>query len=529
MKHKPVIILVLSIFILYGLTCDLLYSYNLTLDSTNVVPGLTAIDIFQHGNFQRNFPINDPYIFTDIYTFYLPTQYLSHYNLIVYKLTAFFIYLLALAVFTYIIYTYAGTIAALIFAALFSNLTPMAHTAFLTPTYHIGTILAAGILYTLFDPRNIKKANNLLLSIYVIFIALIAFSDNFLFVFFIIPYVICYIIFIRKSLNAPNSDSSCVKDLLDPHKLIKSINKFDVTVISFSALSLLTMAYKTYQPKYLSNILWAFYPKNVVFDYLTVPEKISLYAKYLLQLLNGDIYSLITKGVTPLGLIVSLIMVSILIYSLVNLSKNARYLYYMFLISALITFIAFITTEFSESRYLTFTVLSIFAVIALAYDENKEGVYQKLIFIALIVVLLTSVAYANYTAISKFKFEPNENYYSLVSYMESNNLTYGYTNGYANNGNDIGNLITYISGGKVTLRGVNFSKGELHAEFWQASKTWEYEKPPGTAVILFENKTGIDGNYTQILDKYPPSNILRYKEFTIFEYNNSSEIKVIKY
>src|SRR5208337_1757723 len=114
---KQAIIIVFSILVAFGLLCGLLYSINQDLNSDSVVPGLVAMEIFQHGNIQFNYPADDSYLFTDIYPFYLITQFLSGYNPLVLKLTAYLIFLLAVAVFSFIVYKYSGPINALIFAA----------------------------------------------------------------------------------------------------------------------------------------------------------------------------------------------------------------------------------------------------------------------------------------------------------------------------------------------------------------------------------------------------------------------------
>lgn len=69
LKIKWLAIVILTILIIYGLFTGLMYSLNFDLGSDTVVPGLVAMEIFDHGNLQYNFPVNDPYLFTDIYTF----------------------------------------------------------------------------------------------------------------------------------------------------------------------------------------------------------------------------------------------------------------------------------------------------------------------------------------------------------------------------------------------------------------------------------------------------------------------------
>lgn len=157
MFGKRAITFILSLFIIYGLICGFLFALNIDLTCTSVVPGLISMDMFKDGNFQFNMPVNDPYIFTDIYTFHLLPQYLSGFDPAVIRLTAFAMFVFVLLVFTYIVNKYSDIVNALIFAALLSNITYTAYDTVLFPSYQVGTILATGILILMFDPRNIKK------------------------------------------------------------------------------------------------------------------------------------------------------------------------------------------------------------------------------------------------------------------------------------------------------------------------------------------------------------------------------------
>ncbi|MGA9140218.1 MAG: hypothetical protein WBZ29_08340 [Methanocella sp.] len=52
METRKAVIIVLSALTLFGLFCGLLYSINLDLSSDMVVPGLVAMEIVNHHNFQ---------------------------------------------------------------------------------------------------------------------------------------------------------------------------------------------------------------------------------------------------------------------------------------------------------------------------------------------------------------------------------------------------------------------------------------------------------------------------------------------
>ena len=98
---KWLAVAILAVLIVYGLGAGLMYSLNFELSSDTVVPGVVAKEVFSNGNFQFEFPVNDPYLFTDIYTFHLLPQVLSGYDPTVLRLTAFAMFLILIAIFSY--------------------------------------------------------------------------------------------------------------------------------------------------------------------------------------------------------------------------------------------------------------------------------------------------------------------------------------------------------------------------------------------------------------------------------------------
>ena len=199
LKIKWLAIGILAILILYGLLAGLLYSLNYDLASDNVVPGLVAIEIFSHGNFQFNFPVNDPHLFTDVYTFHLLPQYLSGYDPNVLRLTAFVMFVILIVIFAYIIYGYTGVVSAMMFAALMANLSPDAYYYFISPDWHLGMLIGAGIFIILLDFERVKKRSLYWTALCVILIALVMLSDSTILTVFILPYIAYYILFKRPA------------------------------------------------------------------------------------------------------------------------------------------------------------------------------------------------------------------------------------------------------------------------------------------------------------------------------------------
>ncbi len=71
-----------------------------------------------------------------------------------------------------------GTINALLFAALITNLSPGGYAYFITPEAHVGTLLATGLLIYLFDFEKIKKASRAYVLAICAIAGLVALSDK---------------------------------------------------------------------------------------------------------------------------------------------------------------------------------------------------------------------------------------------------------------------------------------------------------------------------------------------------------------
>lgn len=422
MNSKPVLSIVLSIFIVYGSICGLLYSVDQDLNSDTVVPGLVAMEIFRHGSLQYSFPNNDPYLFTDIYPFYIIPQVLSGYDPVVLKLTAYVMFLLVVMIFSYMVYMNSGMTNALIFAALLVNISPIAYTKFITPEYHIGTIIAAGVFILLFDFQKIKRANVYTIVAFIIATCLIVISDSIIMATFVIPYVIAYVLFYRKKYDSR-----------------------DKTIASLLGFSVLTLLLKTYViPKIdlnlLPHLVYCTTPVAKIDTMLTF--NLPLYVKGITLLLSQSTFSILENNINIIDILIALVFLTVLYVSLKTALANIRwknvdkkvktdmttgYLYSIFIVSAIVMFLCFVCTglctDLGSSRFLTFTAVTIFAMIAMAYKENNSD-KKNMLFLGLVIVLIASTVPLNYSSVSGLDFKPNAEHYELISYLKENNITY---------------------------------------------------------------------------------------------------------
>ena len=310
LKTRWLVIAVLAILILYGLFAGLLYSLNYDLGSDNVVPGLVAIEVFNHGNFQFNYPANDPHLFTDVYTFHLLPQYLSGYDPTVLRLTAFVMFLILIAIFAYIIYGYAGTVSALMFAALMANLSPDAYWYFISPDWHLGMLIGAGLFIILLDFDRIKKRSLYWTALCVFAVGLVMLSDSSILTVFIIPYVAYYILFKRPELKRSSQNKKTGKQT---HKTASTgknvgIQKLDMVVLSAVVIPGIAWLFKTYEPVSFSTWLPYFNstPMGLVDFQHALVVNLPLYFQALALLVNTALFNVLSLNIGILDIPVAL-------------------------------------------------------------------------------------------------------------------------------------------------------------------------------------------------------------------------------
>jgi hypothetical protein len=534
MANNKILIAVFSALIMFGIITGFLYSINLNLTSDTVVPGIVAREIFEHGNFQFNYPIYDSYLFTDIYTFHLIPQFISNYDANVLRLTAFAVFLLVVFIFSYIIFIYTDIVKALIFAALITNLNQYAYPYFINPEFHVGTLLATGILLLLCDPLKIQKTKKMMLGALLIFAGLIAFSDAILFAFFIFPYAIYYFIFERQRDLNPMDAVKNNKERLKSERLRKEKNgKMDLFVGSLLAVTILATIYKFIQPAFLNNVIPAYvthssYNSLISNNLTTIISNFQQYFLALSLLISMNINNILTSNVNIIDIIIAILLFAVVIYSFTKKGNIPRYLKLMMILSIVTVFMGFTIMSFANeansinSRFLIYTAVIIFTIIAIAHDNNNSKLNTLYIFT--ILILISVVATSNILNIKTLDFQPNNDQYELIDNLETNNNTFGLS-GYSDS-----NLITYLSKENIILREVQpvFINGQriFNLNTWLTSnRYWKgdinnYALPDSYVIIT--NKA--DPLYLQINETFgrvPPVNISYYGDHVIGYYDTT--------
>jgi hypothetical protein len=511
---------ILAILIVYGLWAGYTYSLNLELGSDTVVPGLVSMEIFEHSNFQFDFPVNDPYLFTDIYTFHLLPQLFSGYDPTVLRLTAFAMFLILIAIFSYLVYRYAGLVSAMMFAALMANLDPGAYTYFINPEWHVGTLIATGVFIILMDPGRVKKRSVYLTAACVLAMALVLLSDSIFLALFIIPYIAYYVLFDRQTLKKYLPQKKVGKrasEAMDPDAM-KELRKMDVLVSSVAVVPAIAWLFKTFEPKSIGASLPYFNSTPVNLGSLSqmLAINLPLYFQCLALLVSHGLYNVLSLQISIPDIPLAIMFIAALGISAIRTNKRARYLYAMFLASAIVLFLGFTLTSLADglwsSRFLIFTAVSIFSVISLSYDEKDEKNGLNTILLVLVVALILSSVPLQYSTITSLDGHPNQAQYDLIDYMQGQGYTYGYAE------YDDANLLTYLSKEQLTIRAVRPVGNAIQPYPWLASAKW-YTVRPGEFFVLSKNNTRFDGEMFRVITKSPPTYTGSYKDYIIYDYD----------
>ena len=484
-------ILLLNLFIIYGVICKFLIIINRSLNSDDVDAGMVSLEIWKHKDYllsQYYFPAADPNIFSDILPFHLIPQIISNFDPYAIRIMTFVIFLLMIFIFSYLIFKVSGNaINGLIFAALLANLWSGSFWFFSMPTAHNATLFFTGIFLLLFFfNRNFEINVTSILSIFLL--DLIVFSDSIIVAWFVIPFTAIYI-------------------LLFNDKNFKS----NLLILLINLTTFLTYVIKTYliinfvvDPIYLKDF-WTIFNVNI-----------PLYIKGLLYLLNDNTYSIYeTPNLSNYIIIFSII---ILLYfsnknMLITQNMQSKRIYLFFIISAIIIFLGYVCTnlsiDFMTTRYLTLTSLSIYALISLSY--NKRYIYILLIFL-----ILFSSAISNYVFIKNLDYQPNKPELELIEYLKGNGLNYGVGDYWDSN------IITYLSKEQVIIRPITIYDGAILPRRWLSSERWFSDNSINYTnfFIVFKANDTLKMNALKSYLAYnQPIKTKSYNGYTMYMYN----------
>ena len=494
-------------FTLFGLGCKIVISLSKNLTSDDVNPGIMAMEIWKHSDYLLyNFylPANCTHIFTEVVPLYLISQILTNFSPVAYRCIGFVLFVLIILVFSYIIYLMTNSrVKSLVFAAIFANLTPVSYISYSAPVTHNGVILFAGLLLLIVLTRRIGYYVKLVL--FTAILSLIILSDTTIILWFVIPFVVYYVLFYHK------------KDLRSNLSMILACG---IGVIVF-AIKMLLIDYYILDASHFQSLT------------AIINVNIPLYVNGLIMLYNGNLYQSL-NGFSSIGVLdVLFIAITLLLAYLVyrdhtrTIDGKMLMVYTVLFTSAVVMMIAYVASgyarDISTTRYLIFTGLFIFILIAVAFNEKSK------LYVYAIVVFLALLAISNISYIATLDSQPNKAEYGLIDLLQANDLHYGYGNYWT------ANVITYLSNENVTIRQLNFNDSiyklndtsRLVPYLWFSGESWYTYQPDEYFVIIDKNQSiqpeFIEG-YIKTHDVYEK---LEYENYDIYVFHSKPDIFII--
>ncbi len=496
-KSDRFFFIILVLFSIFGLITKLVMSLNVELDSDQVLVGIASMEMWKHGNWLLNdfyFTSSYPSIYSDIIPFHLLPQIITDFSPDALRISCFIIFVFLISAFTMIIFYFSkNVINSAVFFALMANMFPISYFFYGHSLYHVATAFFAVLFLLflfLFDYGNTSRIHSLIFLLFIILFNLILFSDTIILVWLAIPYAIYYIFFNKNRTSRSNL----------------------YLLILYITLGI-TFVYKNF---FIPNFIpisntYPLYIKNI-HDILT--SNLPLYIKGIFALTNGNLYALLEKPEIAdyAGSVIFLIAI---VFTLLAI-KNGGYqkykpLFIIFMLSALIISAIYLTTsyciDFGSSRYLIFAATSLIAVIALGFSSQNK------LFVASVLLVLIFGAASNAMYISNMKNSPNSAENELITYLQGQNLSYGWGDYWD------ANIITYLSDEKIIVRPMRTTKTGFSPFYWLTSAHWYTFNEINTDKLFIVVHTGAflkKEDIDMIILTSAPEKILKNGDYLIY-------------
>lgn len=504
----------LILFAVWGLVTKLLLSLNLRLDSDSVGMGLISMEIGKHHNYLLSgyhLLSSDSLVFTELVPFQLVPQILTNYNPVALKIMVFFLFVLSVLEAAYLVWFVSGSrTSALLFTALAAAIPPEGYFWLSYPTTHNATILfGLVILIILFSLQRLlkgqreshqktkkKKTQETLpvpwphtLSL-VMLVFLSVFSDTLILVWVIVPYIVAYLVLFRRERGG-----------------------MDFVVGAVAITSVIAYTLKTL---FMSDWIPSDYTVNTLSDIIL---NLPLFFKAVFLFLNQGFFSLLENAasvsledVLLLVLFSGVVLLCIQSWwsGLNSITPEKRLFYAVLLLSVLLMAAAFLVSGYvhhiTAARYLTFTAFVLLMLVAVSCPVTEKACA----FLILVLLIVSAASGSMY--ISTMNTSPNEREYALITYLKSQNLTFGYGT-YWNS-----NVISYLSGEEVTVRSVYIAPDDLLPDRLNSCDRWFTGRPERFFLIYDKTRPADEAqkNYPLLVKTVNTTDILRYRDYEIF-------------
>jgi hypothetical protein len=258
---------------------------------------------------------------------------------------------------------------------------------------------------------------------------------------------------------------------------------------------------------------------------------IPLYLKGILMLYNGGLYQCV-NGLSKVGILdLAFVAVTVLLICLVykyhprKIDGKMLMVYSIFFFSAAIMMVAYVISDYGQgietTRYLIFTGLLIFLVMAVSFNEKSR------LFAYSLIVLLTLLAISNVLYTNTLDGQPNKEQYGLISYLQANGLHYGYGDYWT------ANMVTYLSDENVSIRPFNFDDNvklndtsKIIPYMWLSNMSWYTYQPDEYFIIIEKNQSVQAWFVAGYLEDHAANRRLEYDGYEIYVFHSRPDILI---
>jgi hypothetical protein len=493
---KALIAVYLGICCVIGLIFKFIIALLQPLTSDTVVPGLMAMEIWNHDNLWLSdfvLPAPDPNIIEDLFFYFVP-QVLSNFNPVVLKITGYAVFLGIILVFSLILHSVLkNKTAALFFIALMASCCPSTQiwhlyyyaSKFLLPVFHNSTVVFLGILMFLTFVKKWDTFPRIIIPICLL--AIVTISDSLLVIWFVVPLIVMYALLWNTDYQPSFFFVVCAGITSLLAHFIKYFNPmlFEYGDFTFKLFSR--------SENDFSN-LYTILQSYLVPDYL-YPDQI------------------------PRTLIIILIMVLLLAAVFYTkrsvLPETEKGLVIFSLLSIVCTMgIIIIFSEMDAWAYISqIPVLMYLAATIVIFNVHSRIAWARYLLIILVTLNLVVMA----GMITGLNTSPNGDQYALIDTLSQNGITSAYADFWD------ANVITYLSHDSLHVRSVQYAG--ILAPFIEGAMNirWFERQAMTNMPLTLIIKNSDPGDFLSFISKNNPDRFNDLGYYSVVQYDSLNE------
>ncbi len=486
----------LCICCVIGLAFKCLIAVLQPLTSDTVVPGLMAMEIWNHQNLLMSdfvLPAPDPNILEDICFFFIP-QVLSGFSPLVLKLTGYVQFLVIILAFSLILYSVLKKkTAVLLFIALMASCCPSTEiwhqyyyaSKYLLPVFHNSTVIFLGILIYLTFVKKWDTFPRIIIPICILI--LVTISDSLLLIWFVVPLVVMYILFWNTDYQP---------------------RLFFVALAGIASLF-------AHFIKYFNPMLFEYGD----FTFKLFSRTDTDFSNFFTILQSYLVPDLLYPGQIPRSIIIIVIMAAIVVMAFyikrTTLPEIDKGVVIFSLLSIVCTMgIIIIFSEMDAWAYISqIPVLAYLAAIIVIFHSHGRIAWAQYLLILLVTVNLVMMA----GPIASLNASPNEEQYKLIDTLSQNGVRFAYANFWD------ANVISYLSKDNLSVRSVQyegilapFIGGAMNIRWFERHAMAEM---PLTLII----RTSDPGDLLSFISKNQPDRLNDLDFYSVVQYDSLNQ------